>query len=133
MRVLLDTHILLAIIEQQLERFAPGIRSLLADPTGEFHVSVASLWEIAIKWRLGKLRLNPGLKTLPGLLTSMRIELVPINEHHTLIAVEPEPLTRDPFDRLLLAQCQVEDLRLVTIDRALVAHPMAVKIKQTSL
>jgi PIN domain nuclease of toxin-antitoxin system len=59
----------------------------------------------------------------------MGVELVPINEHHTLIAVEPEPLTRDPFDRLLLAQCQVEDLRLVTIDRALVAHPMAVKIK----
>ncbi|ATU93288.1 type II toxin-antitoxin system VapC family toxin [Phyllobacterium zundukense] len=129
MRVLLDTHILLAIIEQQLEKFTPGIRGLLADPAGEFHVSVASLWEIAIKWRLGKLRLTPGLKTLPSLLTSMGIELVPINEHHTLIAVEPEPLTRDPFDRLLLAQCQVEDLRLVTIDRGLVAHPMAVKIK----
>ena len=125
MRVLLDTHILLAIIEQQLDRFTPGIRSLLADSTGEFHVSVASLWEIAIKWRLGKLRLTPALKTLPGLLTSIGIELIAINEHHTLIAVEPEPLTRDPFDRLLLAQCQVEGLRLITIDRALIDHPMA--------
>ena len=125
MRVLLDTHTLLAIIEQQLDRFTPGIRSLLADSTGEFHVSVASLWEIAIKWRLGKLRLTPALKTLPGLLTSIGIELIAINEHHTLIAVEPEPLTRDPFDRLLLAQCQVEGLRLITIDRALIDHPMA--------
>jgi PIN domain nuclease of toxin-antitoxin system len=97
MRVLLDTHTLLAIIEQQLDRFTPGIRSLLADSTGEFHVSVASLWEIAIKWRLGKLQLTPGLKTLPRLLTSMGIELISINEHHTLIAVEPEPLTRDPL------------------------------------
>jgi len=127
MRVLLDTHTLLAIIEQQLDRFTPGIRSLLADSTGEFHVSVASLWEIAIKWRLGKLQLTPGLKTLPRLLTSIGIELIAINEHHTLIAVEPEPLTRDPFDRLLLAQCQVEGLRLVTIDRALIDHPMAFK------
>lgn len=126
MRVLLDTHILLAILEQQLDRFTPGVRSLLADPTGEFYVSVASLWEIAIKWRLGKLQLTPPLKTLPNLLANMRIELIAINEHHTLIAVEPEPLTRDPFDRLLLAQCQVEGLRLVTIDHALVAHPMAV-------
>ena len=41
--------------------------------------------------------------------------------------VEPEPLTRDPFDRLLLAQCQIEGLRLVTIDRALVSHAMAAK------
>ena len=123
----MDTHTLLAIIEQQLDRFTPGIRSLLADSTGEFHVSVASLWEIAIKWRLGKLQLTPGLKTLPRLLTSMGIELISINEHHTLIAVEPEPLTRDPFDRLLLAQCQVEGLRLVTIDRALIDHPMAFK------
>ncbi|RCW84528.1 type II toxin-antitoxin system VapC family toxin [Phyllobacterium bourgognense] len=126
MRVLLDTHILLAIIEQQLDRFTPGIRSLLVDPTGEFYVSVASLWEIAIKRRLGKLQLTPPLKALPSLLTSIGIELIAINEHHTLLAVEPEPLTRDPFDRLLLAQCQVEDLRLVTTDRALVAHPMAI-------
>jgi PIN domain nuclease of toxin-antitoxin system len=126
MRVLLDTHILLALIEQQLDRFTPGVRSLLADTTGEFYVSVASLWEIAIKWRLGKLQLTPPLKALPDLLTNMGIELIAINEHHTLIAVDPEPLTRDPFDRLLLAQCQVEGLRLVTIDRALIAHPMVV-------
>ena len=45
--------------------------------------------------------------------------------HHVLAAVEPEALTRDPFDRILLAQCQVAGLRLVTIDRALVSHPMA--------
>ena len=42
-----------------------------------------------------------------------------------LADAEPEPQTRDPFDRLLLGQCQVENLRLVTLDRALAAHPLA--------
>jgi PIN domain nuclease of toxin-antitoxin system len=51
MRLLLDTHILLAVLEQRTAKLAPGVRRLLADPEGEFHVIVASLWEIAIKWR----------------------------------------------------------------------------------
>jgi PIN domain nuclease of toxin-antitoxin system len=62
---------------------------------------------------------------LPELIRALGIDLVPINEHHALAAVEPEPATRDPFDRLLLSQCQVEGLRLVTIDRALIDHRLA--------
>jgi PIN domain nuclease of toxin-antitoxin system len=50
MRLLLDAHILLAVLEKRTETFAPGVRQLTAEPGGEFHVSVASLWEIAIKW-----------------------------------------------------------------------------------
>ncbi|GJD94371.1 type II toxin-antitoxin system VapC family toxin [Methylobacterium iners] len=127
MKLLLDTHIFLALIERRTGGFPPGVQRLLAEPAGEFHVSVASLWEIAIKWRLGKLRLTPDLRTLPELIAGLGIDLVPINGHRALASVEPEPATRDPFDKMLLAQCQVENLRLVTIDRALVAHPFAAK------
>ncbi len=63
---------------------------------------------------------------MPDILSSAGLELIPINEHHVLAAVHPEPVTRDPFDRLLLAQCSVEELRLVTIDRALISHELAV-------
>lgn len=129
MRLLLDTHIILAMIESRVESFRPGIRRLIEDATAEHHVSVVSLWETAIKWRLGKIHLTPGLDTLPELLFGMGIELIPINAAHALTTVEPEPLTRDPFDRLLLAQCQIEDLQLVTLDRALAGHPLAVNIK----
>lgn len=129
MRLLLDTHIILALIEHRAENFTPGIRRLIEPATAELHVSVVSLWEIAIKWRLGKIQLSPGLHTLPELLDGMGIELITINASHVLATVDPEPLTRDPFDRLLLAQCHVEDLRLVTIDRALVAHPLVAKVK----
>ena len=100
---------------------------MLKDGGNEHHFSAASLWEIAIKCRLGKLRLTHDLGALPELLDGLGVKIVAIDERHALASVEPEPMTRDPFDRMLLAQCQVEGLRLLTIDRALVAHPLAAR------
>jgi PIN domain nuclease of toxin-antitoxin system len=128
MRLLLDTHILLGLIEKRLAAFGSEVRTLLENPDAEFVASVASLCEIAIKWRLGKLELAVNLNALPELLEAMGVELISINAQHVLISVEPEPSTRDPFDRLLLAQCKIEMLRLVTIDRALVDHPLAARM-----
>jgi PIN domain nuclease of toxin-antitoxin system len=125
MRFLLDTHVLHVLIDQNTARFPPAIRKVLAEPTTSLSARVASLWELAIKSRLGKLHLAVPIQTLPELIRAMGIALITINEHHALLAVEPEPPTRDPFDRLLLAQCHVERLRLLTIDRALVAHAIA--------
>jgi len=124
-RLLLDTHIALGVIEEQTGVFSARTRGLLNNPESEFFVSVASLWEIAIKYRLGKLRLGVELQALPEELADLQIRVFPINEQHALAEVSPEPVTRDPFDRLLLAQCLVEGLRLVTVDRALVVHPLA--------
>jgi PIN domain nuclease of toxin-antitoxin system len=128
MRLLLDTHIVLSIVNERTAKLPAALRGLLADQDSEFYVSVASLWEIAIKWRLGKLHISSNLDLLPDILTSVGLELIPINEHHVLASVSPEPPTRDPFDRLLLAQCSVEELRLVTVDRALIAHELAVHL-----
>jgi PIN domain nuclease of toxin-antitoxin system len=127
MRLLLDTHILLALIERRTASLPSDVEVLLNNPNNEYHLSVASLWEIAIKWRLGKLKLSPSLSSLPELINGLGIQIIAIKEHHALAAVEPEPKTRDPFDRMLLAQCQVEDMRLVTIDRALASHRLAAK------
>ncbi len=125
MRLLLDTHILLDLFAER-RRFLPvRIRSLLAEPATRIFVSVVSMWEIAIKSRLNKLELAFVLEDMPLLIRDLGCQTIIVDEHHVLALVAPEPPTRDPFDRLLLAQCQVEDLRLVTIDRALVGHPMA--------
>ena len=51
--------------------------------------------------------------------------LITINAEHVTASVDPEPATRDPFDRLLLAQCLVEGMQLLTNDRALRVHPLA--------
>ena len=125
MRLLLDTHIVLALLQQGDAPLSPGILGLLRDPASSLRGSVATLWEIAIKHRLGKLRLAFPLEALPNLLKNLGAEIVEINERHALAEVFPEPPTRDPFDRLLLAQCQVEGFRLVTLDRALARHPLA--------
>ena len=128
MRLLLDTHVLLALIDGRQTGLPAGVDALLNNPENEHHLSAASLWEIAIKWRLGKLRLRLKLSALPELLHELGIQIVPINEHHALAAVDPEPATRDPFDRMLLAQCQIENLRLVSLDRSLLKHRLAAKI-----
>jgi PIN domain nuclease of toxin-antitoxin system len=104
-----------------------GVQALLRDLDNEHHLSAARLWEIAIKSRLGKLRLRPSLNALRELIDGLGIAVVSINEHHALAAVAPEAKTRDPFDRVLLAQRKIEGLRLVTRDRAPVSHPVAAR------
>jgi PIN domain nuclease of toxin-antitoxin system len=128
MRLLLDTHVVLAILARRVETLTPAFQQALGDADNERHVSVASLWEIAIKWRLGKLELTVGLDALPGALDALDISVFAIEAAHVLAAAEPEPKTRDPFDRLLLAQCKVEGLQLLTTDRALAQHPLSARM-----
>ena len=78
-----------------------------------------------MKSRIGKLELETELALLAQSLQDMDIALLMIDQRHLLAEVFPDPDTRDPFDRLLLAQCIVEDMRLVTLDRALARHPSA--------
>jgi PIN domain nuclease of toxin-antitoxin system len=87
--------------------------------------SATSLWEIAIKARLGKVDPGLPLDDLPDYFQEIGLNLLVINHRHAVKSLDAEPATRDPFDRLLLAQCAVEQLRLVTIDRVLRDHPLA--------
>lgn len=125
MRLLLDTHVLLALTAERAETLSRPVQEAISASDSLLYVSVASLWETAIKYRLGKLALATPPKSLPDIFRRMDIALLIIDQHHVLAELDPEPTTRDPFDRLLLAQCLVEDLRLVTLDRALVGHPLA--------
>jgi len=125
MRLLLDTQILVIMAKNHLNRLDDRTVSALVAPQAELFVSVASLWEIAIKTGLGKLDPGTTLDRLPELVETMGLSQVAILASHVIEAVYPEPPTRDPFDRLLLAQCLVEGMRLVTLDRALAYHPAA--------
>ncbi|HEY4941531.1 MAG TPA: type II toxin-antitoxin system VapC family toxin [Rhizomicrobium sp.] len=125
MRLLLDSNIVVPLTRHEVDRLNVKIRSLLTQDGNEFVVSVVSLWEIAIKTRIGKLAADIALADLPAYLTGLGYSLLPIDEDHALAELADDPLTRDPFDRMLLAQCQIEGLKLVTADRALVDHPLA--------
>ena len=82
-----------------------------------------SLWEIAIKVRIGKLAVSSPLLELVATCKSFKMGILAIEAHHVLSEIEPVPPTRDPFDRLLLAQAACEGMALVTLDRALAGHP----------
>ncbi|MFN4208832.1 MAG: type II toxin-antitoxin system VapC family toxin [Agrobacterium albertimagni] len=125
MRLLLDTHYVIAAADGVINPRFSDIRSILDEAPGRHVYSVASLWEIAIKMRLGKFSPRLPLIDIPPFLKASGLGLLGIDVAHVFHPIEPEPPTRDPFDRLLLAQCHVEGLRLVTVDRALVDHPLA--------
>jgi PIN domain nuclease of toxin-antitoxin system len=125
MRLLLDSHVVIRITLEQLQRTYRAMAQLLADPANEALVSTASLWEIAIKARLGKLHLGTDVRNLPRLLRRGGMSMLSVSERHAVALLSPEPSTKDPFDRMLLTQCQVEGLQLLTADRALAGHPLA--------
>lgn len=124
MSLLLDTNIIIPILRQATAALPPAVQRML-ETERNFRCSVASLWEIAIKARLGKLPLPMGLELLPAMLTAGGVEMIAIRPEHVLAELSVLPTTKDPFDRLLLAVCAVEGLRLVTRDAKLVSHPLA--------
>jgi PIN domain nuclease of toxin-antitoxin system len=125
MRLLLDSNVLLPIIREEREKLSAHINLLLNAGSNDLFVSIASLWEIAIKSRLGKLPLGMPVRQLPVSVLAFGYALLAIDQHHAIEDLVDRPETNDPFDRMLLAQCQVEGLRLVTTDRALQRHPLA--------
>ena len=82
MRLLLDSHVVIAFSLKQIAHSYPRFAKLLADPSSTSHVSTASLWEIAIKVKLGKLRLGGDIGTLPDLLRDAGVEIFPVSERH---------------------------------------------------
>jgi PIN domain nuclease of toxin-antitoxin system len=99
------------------ERLSARARSLVASTEHELFLSAASAWEIAIKHALGKLTLpEPPQKYVPARLDALRTSSLPIDHDHALRVAALPPHHRDPFDRMLVAQAQLENLPLLTAD-----------------
>ena len=117
MKILLDTHCWLWWITTP-ERLSPEAQKLITDGGNQVFLSAASSWEIAIKCALGKLPLpeNPE-KFVPPRLTRDAIKPLSINHSHALHVASLPPHHRDPFDRLLISQAQMEGLSIMTVDK----------------
>jgi len=121
-RLLLDTHVWLWL-RTEPERLGEPAVKLVEDPGTDLYLSAASAWEIAIKYRVGKLPLpRSPVEYLPQRMkTSGTLPLAV--EHVHAVQVAALPLHhRDPFDRLLVAQAQIEHMRLLTADPAFKAY-----------
>lgn len=124
MRLLLDTRILLWLMSGN-PRLSLSARSVILDAS-EVYVSSVSLWEIAIKHRLGKIEENPQI-VLDALEATGLRELQTTNRH--AVATSHLPLIhRDPFDRLLVAQAVTEAMRLLTADARLAGYSELVTV-----
>lgn len=122
MKLLLDSHLLLWAAGTP-ERLPESARALFEDPGNELLFSAASLWEIAIKRGLGRSDFQVDARVLRrGLLDNGYSELPVTSEHAVAIDALP-PLHRDPFDRILVAQAQVEGITLVTADETVAKYP----------
>jgi PIN domain nuclease of toxin-antitoxin system len=115
MKLLLDTHLLLWAAGEP-RRLSKPARRLIDNPDNQLLFSAASLWEVAIKRRLGREDFKVDARLLRrGLLDNGYSELPIISDH--VVATESLPLLhRDPFDRILVAQATVEGVTLLTID-----------------
>lgn len=121
MRLLLDTHALLWWWTDD-KRLSRKARAAIADERNEVFVSAASAWEVAIKCRLGKLTDVPEADSrFAELVAADGFLPLPMSQQHALRAGGYLHPHRDPFDRMLAAQSEIEGLALVTGDPALTA------------
>lgn len=116
MRLLLDTHTLLWWWGDD-PRLDTSARTRIEDPVNSVFVSIASVWEIAIKTRLGRLRMP--LDSVRSLITESGFVTLGIDLPHALGVADLPDHHRDPFDRMLVSQARFEDLTLVTRDPAI--------------
>lgn len=121
MSLLLDTHIVLWWLADRARLTATTI-ALIQDPANRVFVSIATVWEMAIKESLGRLTIPDEFLSS---LDACGIELLPISEYHALAVANLPPIHKDPFDRMLVAQAMHEGLTLVTRDPLVMAYPVA--------
>lgn len=126
MILLVDTHLLLWAAAQP-QKLSKTARQVLEDPDAQLWFSAASLWEVAIKRGLRRedFRVEPR-RLRRGLIDNGWRELA-VSGEHTIAALTLPPIHKDPFDRMLLAQAQVEGLTLVTSDKVVARYPGQVR------
>ena len=120
MNLLLDTHVLIWWDEGR--RLATEARRAIAD-ADSVYVSAASAWEVAIKTGLGRLR---PIRTVEQAVDESGFLELPVTFRHAERVGKLPPHHRDPFDRLLIAQADVEELTLVTRDAVFARYGVAV-------
>lgn len=121
MRILLDTHLLIWYLEGS-ESFSKPRRQRIVDANNDIFVSIASLWEISIKVSIGKLKISRSLSDVLQQLADQTIAILPIKSGHVLQVATLPFHHRDPFDRMIIAQAQVEFLPVMTNDNVFASY-----------
>ena len=128
--LLLDTHMpLWAAVESP--RLSDRARALITDPKIEVFVSVASLWEMSIKFPLGAKRCDPmplSARDAHRLFSENGYSILPVTADHAAAVDDLPSIHGDPFDRMLVAQALTASMRLLTRDERLKPYGDVVEI-----
>lgn len=124
MKLLLDSHVLLWYLLDD-DRLPSAVKDILEDTHVAVTVSVATQWELLLKWQRGRLRLpvEPE-RFFVEPIEEAGFRVLPIESRHVLGLMELPQLHADPFDRMLISQALVEDLELVTADEVIRTYPI---------
>ncbi len=116
MRLLLDTHTLIWAVDQP-SQLGPAAVLALQDPSNDLLLSVGTIWEIAIKVGLKKLALSlPYRQWMGQAMADLGVSALPVTVEFADVQAGLPSHHKDPFDRLLVAQAQVENVPLVSVD-----------------
>ncbi len=117
MRVLVDTHVFLWLFIEPKRVPKKVVEFLHEADANEFFLSIASAWEISIKYGNGKLKLpDVPERFVPNRAARAGFKILPVSLPHVLFIHNLPPVHKDPFDRLLVSQVQTEGLRILTAD-----------------
>ncbi|MFZ4664970.1 MAG: type II toxin-antitoxin system VapC family toxin [Prochlorotrichaceae cyanobacterium] len=126
MKILLDTHIFLWFISGDTQLLTT-VRDAIREPDNDIYLSVVSVWEVIVKYQLGKLLLPEHPETyLPKQRDLHQISSLSLDENSVVKLAELPPLHRDPFDRMLICQALQNGLTIATVDSAIRAYPVSV-------
>jgi PIN domain nuclease of toxin-antitoxin system len=124
MRAILDTHAILWWVTNN-PQLSQTVRDIIADPDNTLYLSVASSWEIIIKFNTGKLPLpEPPTQFIQSCLSVNRFESLAIDLPHVFQINTLPDHHKDPFDRILIAQAQVENIPILTVDKMIIEYPV---------
>lgn len=128
MKLLLDTHTFLWFVNNDAS-LSQNARNFIEDANSQVFLSIASVWEIAIKMNLGKLRVPGPLHTfIEAQVKLNEIEMLAINLDHTHIVSFIPLHHRDPFDRMLIAQSLNETMPIVSAETAFDTYPSVARL-----
>ena len=126
MNLLLDTQTFIWWRDGH-RKLGPRARAAIERDATVVRVSVVSAWEIAIKWRTGRLQLpSPPHRWIPAAIDSSGFHVLPVELGHAVAVSALPDHHPDPFDRLLIAQAQIEGLTIVSADEAFEAYEVRV-------
>ncbi|MBE9184018.1 type II toxin-antitoxin system VapC family toxin [Microcoleus sp. LEGE 07076] len=125
MRLLLDTHTFIWYVTDN-PRLSANVKLLIEDENNEKLVSIASIWEMAIKHSIGRLNFSlPFMEFVRQQLSVSNIGLLEININHIEVVASLPLHHRDPFDRLIIAQSMAEQIPVLSVDAIFDAYAIA--------